>query len=161
VDAAANEGAAALEAVPASSVPPVPAVATPPAAPVTEEPLELPKGALVALRKSGGMKFSSHEVVVYPDGRVTLEGGDTTKTVVVRATRRLLDVQIVRMRRALEQSGFVRMKSQAGNQPPDAFAYELAARVGNRSNRLEFFTGSVPNSLQSLVEMLTQLLPSE
>jgi len=42
-------------------------------------------GALIALRKSGGLKFSSREIVVYPDGRVTYDGGDTAKSALTRA----------------------------------------------------------------------------
>jgi hypothetical protein len=150
IGATMHDDAAALES----------SSAAPPAAPAVAEPLELPKGAMVVLRLSGGMKFSSHEVVVYPDGRVTLGGGDTAHDAYQRVSRRLLDAQIVRMRRALEQSGFFRMKAQTGSQPPDGYAYELVARVGNRFNRIEFFTGSVPNSLQPLIEQLTQLLPN-
>ena len=42
-----------------------------PAAP--PEPLRLPRGAFVGLRKSGGLKFGTREVVVYPDGRVAYD----------------------------------------------------------------------------------------
>ena len=148
-----------VEPAPATS--PVEPAPTAPPPPTRAEPLELPRGALIVMRKSGGLKFTSLEVVIYPDGRVTFGGGDNAKHDFERAARRLLDVQIVRMRRALESSGFFRMKSASGHQPPDGYAYELAARVGIQSNLIEFFTGGIPASLTALVEQLTQWLPSE
>src|SRR5712692_2840423 len=134
-----------------------PAKPTPPAVPAPSavggppskvEPLELPKGALIAYRKSGGLKFSSREIVVYPDGRVTFGGGDTAKTALEsRATRKLMDAQIMKMRRTLDQSGFWKMKAPAGKHGGDAYAMEIVARVGANSNQMELFTGGVPDSL--------------
>src|SRR5438067_10698429 len=38
---------------------------------VREPPL-LPRGALIAMRKSGGLRFSTQQIVVYKDGRVVV-----------------------------------------------------------------------------------------
>ena len=114
------------------------------------------------LRKSGGLRFTSHEVVVYPDGRVTYEGGDTAKTALEsRVRRKLTDAQIVRMRKLLDQANFWRMPPTTGKQSPDAFAYEIVARIGSKHNRVELFDGSIPDAMQPLVEQMNKLMPGE
>lgn len=138
--------------------------ATHPAAPKGEhaEKLELPKGAMLAFRKSGGLKFSSREIVVYPDGRVTYGGGDTAKTALEsRAARKLTDAQVMRMRRMLDQANFWKMQSPPGAQSPDAYAYEIVARVGNKHNQMEVFDGGIPDVLMPLIEQMNRLMPSE
>ena len=35
-----------------------------------DDRLKLPRGAFIALRQSGGLRFSTREVIVYNDGRV-------------------------------------------------------------------------------------------
>ncbi len=133
-----------------------------PPPPETLDSLELPKGALIAFRKSGGLRFSSHHLVVYPDGRVTHEGGDTAKTALEsRARRKLNDAQIVRMRKLLDQANFWNMPPTVGKQSPDAFAYELVARIGNKHHQSEMFDGSVPDSMQPLIEQMNKLMPSD
>ena len=136
--------------------------APPPVPTASSERLELPKGAMLALRKSGGLRFTSHEVVVYPDGRVTYEGGDTAKTALEsRVRRKLTDAQIVRMRKLLDQVNFWRMPPTTGKQSPDAFAYEIVARISSKHNRVELFDGSIPDAMQPLVEQMNKLMPGE
>ncbi|MEP7199170.1 MAG: hypothetical protein ABI874_05060 [Chloroflexota bacterium] len=137
-----------------------------PASPVSRppskaEPLELPKGALIAYRKSGGLKFSSREVVVYPDGRVTYGGGDKAKTALTRASRKLNDAQVTKLRRTLDSSGFWQMNPPEGKHGGDAFAHELVSRVGPKHNQFEVFTGAIPDALTALIEQMEKLLPSE
>jgi hypothetical protein len=121
--------------------------------------LALPRGALVAMRRSGGLKFSTQEIYVYPDGRVT-HGEDLSKEAHARPGRKLNDAQIMRLRRLLSSSGFFGLKTEPRPQDPDAHVYELAARLGSKSNQVELHTGAIPDSLAPLVEMLSQLLPS-
>jgi hypothetical protein len=126
-----------------------------------EKPLDFPKGALIAYRKSGGLKFSSREIVVYPDGRVTYDGGDTAKSALTRAARRLSDAQVMRLRRTLEQVNFFGMKPPQGQQDPDSFVIEIAARLGGKNNQIEVSAGDMPGALSALTEQLEKLLPSE
>lgn len=123
------------------------------------ERLQLPLGAFLAFRQSGGLKFSSRELVVYPDGRVSYGGPDLSKHAYARAGRKLNDGQIARLRKTLNQAGFFRLPSTTGEQPPDSFAYEIAARLGNRSNFVEVFDGSIPDALQALIAQLSGLFP--
>jgi hypothetical protein len=143
---------------------PFPGSATPPAGPAAqpaEKLIEVPKGALVAYRKSGGLNFSSREIIVYPDGRVTYDGGDTAKSALTRAARRMSDAQVVRLRRTLDQVNFFGMKLPPVQQDPDGFVIEIAARLGGKNNRVEVNAASLPGALTALVEQLARLLPSE
>jgi hypothetical protein len=147
-------------AVPSPAAAPVaqPPVAAAPAAP---KPLELPKGAFVAYRKSGGLRFTSNEIAVYPDGRVTYGGGDTSKTSLTRVRRALNDAQVGKLRRTLDQSGFFNYQPAPGKQSPDTHAMEIVARVGPKHNQVEVFSGDIPGLLTQLIEQLDKLLPAD
>jgi hypothetical protein len=97
----------------------------------TPEPLQLPKGALIAFRKSGGLKFSSREIVIYPDGRVSYGGTDLPKQ--ASTPPKLGDAQIAELRQMLDQSGFLRLLLAGGQQPPDSYAYEIVAQIDAKS----------------------------
>jgi hypothetical protein len=121
------------------------------------EPLRLPKGAFLVFRKSGGLRFSSREVLLYPDGRVAYDARGVPQKEYNRLRRALNDGQMLSLRKLLDATNFWRAES-IGQQNPDAFAYELAARIGQRSNQIEVFDGSVPENLKPLIERLTPLL---
>lgn len=138
--------------------PPSPPTAQAEPAEVEHEPLKLARGALVTMRKSGGLKFSTREVVVYPDGRVAYDARGVPQKEYTRLRRVLNDGQINSLRKLLDQTNFWHAES-VGQQNPDAFAYEIAARHGQRSNEIEVFDGSIPENLKPLVERLVKLLP--
>jgi len=119
------------------------------------EPLQLPRGAWVAFRTSGGLKFSSRELVIYPDGRMTRRGTDLPKQAGVS---RLNDTQVAELRRLLEQTGVARMQSSGGQQPPDAYAYEIVIQSKDKPNYVEVFDGTMPASLMPLIRWLMQWL---
>jgi hypothetical protein len=127
---------------------------------IEREPLRLPRGAFIALRKSGGFQFSTSEVVVYPDGRVAFDARGVPQKEYNRLPRALNDAQIMSLRKQLDQTGFWRAEG-GGSQPPDGYAYEITARLGQRANSIEVFDGSVPEALRPLLDRLTGLLPSE
>lgn len=119
------------------------------------ESLPLPQGALLAFRKSGGLRFSSREIVIYADGRLTRDGTDWKQT---SAPPKLSDAQVAEVRRLLEQSGLARLKLSGGQQPPDAYAYEIVAQVDRKSNYVEVFDGNIPDALMPLLRWLSKLL---
>jgi hypothetical protein len=125
------------------------------------EPLQLPKGALIAFRKRGGSPLSAREVVLYPDGRVSFGGPDVAKEAYEHVPRKMNDAQIARLRKTLEHVNFFRMSSAQGEPPPDAFAYEIIARAGNRVNSVQVYDGSIPDALQPLIQQLSALMPKE
>lgn len=120
------------------------------------EPLQLPKGALIAFRRSGGLKFDSREIVIFADGRTALSGTDLPKP--TGAPQKLNNAQIAELRQLLEQVGFLRLKSAGGQQPPDSYAYEIIAQVDNKSNYVEVFDGKIPEALMPLIQRLAKLL---
>ncbi len=126
-----------------------------------EEALALPEGAWLAMRKSGGLLFSSREVVVYEDGRVigsAIGGGRPERDA---TPRRLAAAQLAALRRAVEQIDFGRLPAVAGHQGRDAFVYELVARSGRATHAVEVFEGAIPEQLAPLVEQLNRLLPRD
>lgn len=149
------------DAPPPTDTPPptsVPTVLSAEAEPEAE-PLKLPRGGFIAFRKSGGLNFSTREVVVYPDGRVAYDARGVPQKEYNRLRRVLNDGQIIALRKLLDQTNFWKAET-SGTQNPDAFAYEIAARIGQRSNELEVFDGSVPENLKPLIQQLTKLLPA-
>jgi hypothetical protein len=131
----------------------------PPRAPInpledsSADTLRLPRGALVAMRRSGGFKFRSREVAVYRDGRVNYDDGESGP----RTVWTLGDAEMDELRRILEQVGFARLPS-AGRQNPDAFAYEIVARPARRVYSVEAFQGSIPASLVPLIQQLNRFM---
>jgi hypothetical protein len=115
--------------------------------------LGLPRGALVAMRRSGGFKFRSREVVVYRDGRVNYDDGESGP----RTVWTLSDAEMSELRRVLDQASFAQLPA-AGRQNPDAFAYEIVARPARRVYSVEAFQGSIPASLAPLIEQLNRFV---
>ncbi len=134
------------------------ALETPPAP--KHETLRLPKGAFLVFRKSGGLHFSTREVVIYPDGRVAYDARGVPQKDYNRLRRALNDGQMLSLRKLLDQTNFWRAET-TGEQNPDAFAYEIVARLGQRANEIQVFDGSTPEPLKPLIERLTPLLPHE
>ena len=123
---------------------------------VSSENLALPRGAWVAMRKSGGLRFTSREIVVYRDGRVTYAGDYTAGQV---RTWKLTDTQVSRLHGALAEIDFSHLPPAAGRQNPDAYAYEIVARIGRRVQRAETFDGSIPDALKPFLRQLGRLVP--
>jgi hypothetical protein len=142
--------------------PSVPAPVAPPLAPINPlesapaDTLRLPRGALVALRRSGGFKFRSREVAVYRDGRVNYDDGESGP----RTVWTLSDAEMTELRRVLDRAGLAQLPA-AGRQNPDAFAYEIVARPARRVYSAEAFQGSIPASLAPLIEQLNRFVGAD
>ena len=121
------------------------------------ERLQLPKGAWIGFRQSGGLKFSSREIVIYPDGRMSYGGTDLQKQ--MSPPQKLGGAQVAELRRMLDQCGFSRLLLAGGQQPPDSYAYEIVAQKDGKTNYVEVFDGKIPESLMPLIQRLTKLLP--
>jgi hypothetical protein len=120
------------------------------------EPLQLPRGAWLVFRRSGGLKFSSRQIVIYPDGRATRSGTDLPKQ--ASTSIKLNDAQMAELRRLVEQSGLANLKSSGGQQPPDSYAYEIIVAGKDPSTFVEAFDGTIPTSLMPLIQWLTKWL---
>ena len=133
--------------------PPTPRAPVNPPEDSSADTLRLPRGALVAMRRSGGFKFRSREVVVYRDGRVNYDDGESAP----RTVWTLGDAEMAELRRTLDQVGFAQLPS-SGRQNPDAFAYEIVARPARRVYSVEAFQGSIPASLVPLIQQLNRFM---
>lgn len=125
--------------------------ATPEPAPPAEEPL-LPRGGLVALRKSGGLRFTSRSVVVYRSGRALIGGGPAAAP----RERRLSAEELERLKGLILRARLARQRP-TGSQPADGYAYEIAARVSKRLRSVEVYDGAMPEAIRELVEALSAL----
>lgn len=120
------------------------------------EPLQLPRGAWLVFRRSGGLKFSSRQVVIYPDGRATRSGTDLPKQTSVSI--KLNDAQMAELRRLVEQTGLASLKPSGGQQPPDSYAYEIITSGKDKPTYVEVFDGAIPAVLIPLIQWLTKWL---
>ena len=118
----------------------------------------LPRGAVIVLQQSGGLRFSTRAVLVYRDGRVFFRRQG--KLGVGEDTRRITSDEVAELIELIKQSGLFELPRSIGQPSPDGYAYELIARVGRKSQALEFFDGSIPVEVKPLLKRL-KLLFSE
>ena len=124
-----------------------------------DDPLILPKGAIVALRKSGGLRFTSRTVAVHRDGQITRSSSTYQRDLGQGTTNRLTNDQLSAIKVALSQAGLGGPTPKtSGSQSPDAYAYEIAARMGTKQYAVEVFDGSIPEAIKPLIRLLSQLL---
>lgn len=131
----------------------------PSGADLANEPLTRPRGALVAMRKSGGIRFSWRLVVVHQDGRVIYKSNQIGAPPAAQVIGQLQSDQLAELRGAIVQADFASPPAGA-RQNPDAFAYEIIARVGRRNRATEAFEGSIPAGLRPLIRQLNALMPA-
>lgn len=127
----------------------------------SEAPLTLPKGALVVMRKSGGLHFISRQVVVRTDGRIVRTHDAATPThKEAKRSNRLSRDELARLRLMLAKSNLAQVAGRVGKatQNPDAYAYEIVARVGRKVQAAEVFDGSIPPELEPLIRRLNSYL---
>ncbi|MGH2592232.1 MAG: hypothetical protein ACRDGG_01825 [Anaerolineae bacterium] len=124
-----------------------------------EDRLVLPRSALVAMRVSGGLRFSSREIVVHSNGRVRYRRSEAGAPARFRTVRAISKAQVARLRQMIEDIDFTQAITAGGRQSPDALAYEVAARVRRTSRYTEAFEGRVPDALAPLIRQLNQWMP--
>jgi hypothetical protein len=127
-------------------------------APPDIDRLRLPRGGLVAMRQSGGLLFRSREIVVYRSGKLVYRKLAPTAGEPMNHTRHVPLSELVQLHHLLKQIDFSKLPT-TGRQNPDAFAYEIVARVGRTMKFVEAFEGSIPESLAPLIHELRQLMP--
>lgn len=139
---------------------PTPATTNQPTPTTSErEPLPLPKGALLAFRSRDATRTC--ELVIYPDGRVSFGGPDLSKQAYARAPRLLNDAQIAHLRKTLERTNVSRLASVEEALPAEVRVYEIAARLGNRVQRIVVRADAVPDALMPLIQQVSALIPKE
>ena len=128
---------------------------TPPAqsVPADEDRLGLPRGGMVAFRKSGGLRFSSRGIVVFRSGWVVpLEGTEGRPRSMTGTAREALEALLL-------HSGLSRTRHRKAKGTPDGYFYEITARYGGRTRYAEAADGSIPEDLERLIAVLQRLMP--
>lgn len=129
----------------------------PTAAPPDDDVLVLPSTAIAALRKSGGLRFSSREVVVFRDGRVSYRAIAPAPQLRRRSIRVLSAAELAALRRLIKACPL--QPKPPTRSSPDAFVSEVATRVGATVRQAELSPGTMDASEAALVEFLTRLFP--
>jgi hypothetical protein len=124
-----------------------------------DDPLTLPRGAVIAFQQSGGLRFSTRSLVVYRDGRVIRQrqGKLEAKGDVQHITLE----EVANLQETIAHSGLEKLSGSIGQPSPDGYAYELIARVGRKSRAFEFFDGSIPVEVKPLLKRLKQLFSEQ
>lgn len=124
------------------------------------EQLERPRGALVAMRKSGGLLFSWRLLVVHRDGRLIYKSNEVGAPAEARVIGRLNDSHLAELQALIGQTDWSARSIGRDLPNPDAFGYELIARVGRKNEAAELFEGRIPATFKPLIARLNQMLPS-
>jgi len=154
------------EPVPTQPVPTQPVPAGEPTLPVQgDEPKGIPgsggmdpNGPVIVYSRTGGIAGTSERWELYPDGRVVSREGDDYQ---------VEPQQIIDLVAAFEQAGFFEMQHPAGpgGNCADCFTYEVAVRLGEKSNQLSFtdvdsnLSAEFMQTMQQLNEFLDGLKP--
>lgn len=118
-----------------------------------DEKLALPRGGLVAFRKSGGLRFSSRGFVVYRSGWVIpLAGTEGRPRHMTAEAREALEAMLLR-------SGMSRTHHRKARGTRDGYSYEITARYGGRTRYAEVEDGAIPDELRRLIDVLQRLMP--
>ena len=117
----------------------------------SDDQLKLPRGALVIMRRSGGLRFRTSATVVFRDGRLAVAGGTHTRPEVLR---QLSDEELTALRQMLDDVVAANLPASTGRQNPDFYAYELAMRPRRQVQNFEVFEGSMPEAAEPLVRWL-------
>ncbi len=129
-----------------------------PGASENEEPLELPDGALVAYRKSGGLRFSTRSLIVYSNGEALYTSSRGMGTRAQSIAMELTETQQVRLRRTLAHIDFANLAKGPGRASPDAYVYEITARTLGQTYSIEAWDGSIPPAIKPLLEQLQRIM---
>lgn len=162
-----HEANTPLEQASAPTSPPWPPIEVPRIGPPRRKPTRtpphderpaLPSGALASLHVSGGMAFSQRELVVYDDGRATyaMVGQGRSQP---QQSFHLSDAQLSAMRAELAALDARAFASRQVSPPPDAYAYEIAARVAGEVAATTASTAFIPPPLAPLLRLLRDLVP--
>ena len=108
------------------------------------------------MRQSGGLRFSTREVTVYNDGRVTWQRQG--KLDAEEGSRRITPDEVVEIKDLIEHSGLWELSNPIGQPNPDSYAYELVVRFERKSKLIEFYDGSIPAEIRPLLAQLTALI---
>ena len=117
--------------------------------------LSLPHGAFIAFRQSGGLRFSTREIIVYDDGFVIVRRQG--KLDAGEGSRRITPDEVAGLKEQIDRCALFGLHPPIGRQNPDGYTYELIVRMDRKSKLIEFFDGSIPAEIQPLLAHLKTL----
>lgn len=120
--------------------------------------LGLPKGAVVAIRRSGGFVFRSDEVTAYADGSVTHRNSAFGSVAKPAQAGTLTEAQQTQLRQLLDPQTFTAFTATMAP-VPDSYVVELAAQVGAEIKRGEVAELFATEPARSIIRMLTMFIP--
>ena len=123
-----------------------------------DERAALPPGALASLHVSGGMAFSQRELVVYDDGRATYAMAGQGRSQPQQSFH-LSGEQLSAVRAALAALDARAFAGRRASPSPDAYTYEIAARVAGEPAATTASTAFIPPQLAPLLRLLRDLVP--
>ena len=127
--------------------------------PSDDDTLVLPSTAIAALRKSGGLRFSSREVVVFRDGRVSYRALAPQPEPRRRSVRILSSAEMGELRRLIRAC--LLQPRPPARSSPDAFVSEVATRSGRTVRQAELTPVAMDASEAALADFLTKLFPAQ
>lgn len=148
----------AAEPVPPPSFPTREPSPAPEPAVEADDRLVLPRGAWIAMRKSGGLLFSSREIAIYPNGQVTTSAIGGGRAEHREELPRLSKADLAALRRTVRRIDFRRLPIVAARQRSDALAYELVIASNRATYEIEATTGTIPKPLAPLIDHLNRIL---
>lgn len=111
----------------------------------------LPRSALVAFRRSGGLRFSSRGVLIYRNGWIAPLSAPKKRT------RHLGPAALLRLKRQLLRSRLNRAPAAVGSATRDGYSYEIVTRIGSREYVVEL-SDPLPPTQARLARMLSRWL---
>jgi hypothetical protein len=129
----------------------------PKSAPDLPEVPGLPSGALLRYVRTGGLRPSSDELVLYRDGRAESTRGVRRRT----GERDVGTEEVWHVVGHLATAGFFELPDEVGEQRPDGYAHEITVRSGDGSRTVVLYDGSVPPTVAPELANLRRLLRGE
>jgi hypothetical protein len=120
---------------------------------------QLPKGAWLRLRISGGLVFRSSEALLFNDDRLTYKQSASPVSGQLVLARRLTSTQAGELRQMIAEIDLAALaEHDAGRLGADRLAYELTLRSNRKLYVVEALQGALPEPLAQIVRQIGQLV---
>jgi hypothetical protein len=115
--------------------------------------MDMPPGAVIVYRQTGGFAGLDEEYMIYADGRVTAKDGGHWQA---------SPDQVSELIGTIKSLGFFKIEASHVSIVPccDRFSYELTVVAGDLANSAATYDGapSAPSALQSSIQAVTNFL---
>lgn len=127
--------------------------------PPADPGLSLPRGAWLRLVVSGGFRFSTREITVFNDGRLTYRKEATPMNGKIVLARQLTDEQLNPFRELVEKTDLATLSEHdPGRLGGDRVVYECLVRQQRKRYTIEAFQGNIPEAFAEIIRALGPLV---